>query len=85
MCGHSPTAGIRRTGKKELSEGNIDVSFKYSPYVSKNLTYSSEDLTSYNIVNNKEAIINTLKKTGEKGSASMTEAEGTSSQTPQHT
>lgn len=72
MCGHPPTAGVRRTGKKELSEGNIDVSSKSSPYITKNLTYSSEDfrrlmdLTSYNIVNNKEAIINTLKKALEK-------------------
>ncbi|KAI5622828.1 cytosolic phospholipase A2 zeta-like isoform X2, partial [Silurus asotus] len=60
--------GVKRTGKKELNEGNINVSTKSSPYVTSHLTYSTEDfqrlvdLTSYNILNNKETIINTLKK-----------------------
>ncbi|KAM9466144.1 cytosolic phospholipase A2 zeta-like [Clarias gariepinus] len=60
--------GVKRTGKKALKEGNIDVSSKYSPYVTSNLTYSSEDfqrlvdLSHYNIVNNKDTIINVLNK-----------------------
>ncbi|KAM9466379.1 cytosolic phospholipase A2 zeta-like [Clarias gariepinus] len=60
--------GVKRIGKQELKEGNIDVNTKYSPYVTSNLTYSSEDfqrlvdLSHYNIVNNKKTIINALKK-----------------------
>ncbi|KAM9466383.1 cytosolic phospholipase A2 delta-like [Clarias gariepinus] len=60
--------GVKRTGKKELKQGNIDVSSNFCPYVTSNLTYSSEDfqrlvdLTHYNIVNNKDTIINALRK-----------------------
>ncbi|KAM9466381.1 cytosolic phospholipase A2 delta-like [Clarias gariepinus] len=60
--------GVKRRGMKELEEGNIDVSTTSSPYVTSNLTYSSQefqrmvDLSYYNIVNNKETIINALKK-----------------------
>ncbi|KAF5885046.1 cytosolic phospholipase A2 zeta-like, partial [Clarias magur] len=74
--------GVKRIGKKALKEGNIDVSSKYSPYVTSNFTYSSEDfqslvdLSCYNIVNNKETIMNALKKAlNKKGLVSMTSAD----------
>ncbi|MCJ8736579.1 hypothetical protein PDJAM_G00014110 [Pangasius djambal] len=76
--------GVKRIGKKELKEGKVDVSTRSSPYLTTHLTYSSEDfrrlvdLTSYNIVNNKETIINALKKAlNKKGLAGMTSAEDT--------
>ncbi|KAM9466385.1 cytosolic phospholipase A2 zeta-like [Clarias gariepinus] len=75
--------GVKRTGKKALKEGNIDVSSKYSPYVTSNFTYSSEDfqrlvdLSHYNIVNNKNTIINVLNKAlNKKGLVSMTSTDG---------
>ncbi|KAF7704741.1 hypothetical protein HF521_021813 [Silurus meridionalis] len=78
--------GVKRTGKKELNEGNINVSTKSSPYVTSHFTYSTEDfqrlvdLTSYNILNNKETIINTLKKAlNKKGLPIIPSAEETSS------
>lgn len=81
----SQTAGVKRIGNKELKEGNIDVSTKSSPYISKHLTYSPEDfqrlvdLTFYNTVNNKETIINVLKNAlnNKTKLASMTSADGT--------
>ncbi|KAM9466380.1 cytosolic phospholipase A2 delta-like [Clarias gariepinus] len=77
--------GVKRTGKKELKQGNIDVSSNFCPYVTSNLTYSSEDfqrlvdLSHYNIVNNKDTIINALRKVlNKKGFvSSMTSADGT--------
>ncbi|XP_053538667.1 cytosolic phospholipase A2 zeta [Ictalurus punctatus] len=77
--------GVKRIGNKELKEGNIDVSTKSSPYISKHLTYSPEDfqrlvdLTFYNTVNNKETIINVLKNAlnNKTKLASMTSADGT--------
>ncbi|XP_053488689.1 cytosolic phospholipase A2 zeta-like isoform X1 [Ictalurus furcatus] len=60
--------GVKRRGKKELDEGNIDVSSNSSPYNTMNITFQSEDvqrlvdLASYNIVNNREIVQNALKK-----------------------
>ncbi|KAM9465847.1 cytosolic phospholipase A2 zeta-like [Clarias gariepinus] len=78
------TPGIKRTGKKELNEGNIDVSSSSSPYATTNITFASEDfqrlvdLTSYNIVNNREIIRNALKKAlNKKGLVNMPIAEST--------
>ncbi|KAF4084374.1 hypothetical protein AMELA_G00127940 [Ameiurus melas] len=60
--------GIKRRGKKELDEGNIDVSSMFSPYNTWHLTFQPEDfqrlvdLASYNIENNMEIVRNALKK-----------------------
>ncbi|XP_053365737.1 cytosolic phospholipase A2 epsilon-like [Clarias gariepinus] len=60
--------GIQRRGEKERNKGNIDVTSGSSPYTTTKLLLASEDfqnlvdLTSYNILNNKEIIRNALKK-----------------------
>ncbi|KAK3538091.1 hypothetical protein QTP70_029185 [Hemibagrus guttatus] len=60
--------GVRRSGKKEQQEGNIDVSSSSSPYNTQNITFETEDFqklvdfTSYNIVNNRDSIKKALKK-----------------------
>ncbi|KAL4641116.1 cytosolic phospholipase A2 zeta-like isoform X1 [Arapaima gigas] len=60
--------GVKRNGEEELEAGNIDVSSCNSPYATKNMTYSTEDfrrlveLTSYNVVNNKDIIYQTLRQ-----------------------
>ncbi|ROJ78927.1 Cytosolic phospholipase A2 zeta [Anabarilius grahami] len=62
--------GVKREGEKELKEGAVDVEFNStsSPYLTQNLTYTPEDfqklinLTSYNIQNNKDVILNALNK-----------------------
>ncbi|RXN38788.1 cytosolic phospholipase A2 zeta-like protein [Labeo rohita] len=63
--------GVKREGEKELKEGAVDVEFNSStsPYLTHKLTYTPEDfqglinLTSYNIQNNKDVILNTLNET----------------------
>ncbi|KAI5102700.1 cytosolic phospholipase A2 zeta-like isoform X2 [Silurus meridionalis] len=74
--------GVKRKGNTELIDGNIDVSSSSSPYATKNITFESRDfqklvdLTSYNIVNNKEIIRNTLKKAmSKKGLANIPSSE----------
>ncbi|XP_026880389.2 cytosolic phospholipase A2 zeta isoform X1 [Electrophorus electricus] len=65
--------GLRRRGEKELKEGDVDVSTRASPYVTKHLTYTPEDfrrlanLTTYNILNNKTAIIQALQRALHRG------------------
>ncbi|XP_058609507.1 cytosolic phospholipase A2 zeta-like [Onychostoma macrolepis] len=62
--------GVKREGEKELKEGVVDVEFNSStsPYLTHKLTYTPEDfqrlinLTSYNIQNNKDVILNALNK-----------------------
>uniref|UniRef100_A0A671N1D4 Phospholipase A2, group IVF, tandem duplicate 1 n=1 Tax=Sinocyclocheilus anshuiensis TaxID=1608454 RepID=A0A671N1D4_9TELE len=62
--------GVKREGEKERKEGAVDVEFNSStsPYLTHKLTYTPEDfqrlinLTSYNIQNNKEVILNALNK-----------------------
>ncbi|XP_056332840.1 cytosolic phospholipase A2 zeta isoform X1 [Danio aesculapii] len=62
--------GVKREGEKELKEGAVDVDLNSntSPYVTHKLTYTPEDfqrlinLTSYNIQNNKDVILNALNK-----------------------
>lgn len=69
------TTGVKRKGKEELSEGNIDVSSSHSPYATKNILLAAKDfqklmdLTSYNVVNNKEILKNVLKKALNKNGA----------------
>uniref|UniRef100_A0A672S6W8 Cytosolic phospholipase A2 zeta-like n=2 Tax=Sinocyclocheilus grahami TaxID=75366 RepID=A0A672S6W8_SINGR len=63
--------GVKREGEKEWKEGAVDVEFNSntSPYLTHKLTYTPEDfqrlinLTSYNIQNNKDLILNALNKT----------------------
>uniref|UniRef100_A0A673H2X1 Phospholipase A2, group IVF, tandem duplicate 1 n=1 Tax=Sinocyclocheilus rhinocerous TaxID=307959 RepID=A0A673H2X1_9TELE len=62
--------GVKREGEKEQKEGAVDVEFNSStsPYLTHKLTYTPEDfqrlinLTSYNIQNNKDVILNALNK-----------------------
>ncbi|XP_056623045.1 cytosolic phospholipase A2 zeta-like [Triplophysa dalaica] len=62
--------GVKRLTEKELKEGAVDVEFKSDscPYVTHKMTYSPEDfdklvnLTSYNIINNKDVILEVLNK-----------------------
>ncbi|XP_066538614.1 cytosolic phospholipase A2 zeta-like isoform X2 [Hoplias malabaricus] len=65
--------GVKRQGEKELKEGDVDVSTSSSPYVSKHLTYPPQDfqrladLSSYNILNNREVIIQALQRALQRG------------------
>ncbi|TSU37063.1 Cytosolic phospholipase A2 beta [Bagarius yarrelli] len=60
--------GVKRSGKKDMEDGNIDVSSSRSPYATSHLTYTPEDfqkllnLTNYNVLNNEEHITYALKK-----------------------
>ncbi|XP_055028390.2 cytosolic phospholipase A2 zeta-like [Misgurnus anguillicaudatus] len=62
--------GVKRVGEKELKEGAVNVNFTSdsSPYVTRKITYTPEDydklinLTSYNILNNKDVILKTLNQ-----------------------
>uniref|UniRef100_A0A9J7XCL9 Phospholipase A2 n=1 Tax=Cyprinus carpio carpio TaxID=630221 RepID=A0A9J7XCL9_CYPCA len=62
--------GVKREGEKELKEGAVDVEFNSSTssYLTHKLTYTPDDfqrlinLTSYNIQNNKDVILNALNK-----------------------
>ncbi|XP_052001294.1 cytosolic phospholipase A2 zeta isoform X2 [Xyrauchen texanus] len=62
--------GVKREGEKELKEGavDVDINSNTSPYITHKLTYTPENfqklinLTSYNIENNKDIILNTLNK-----------------------
>ncbi|XP_073683027.1 cytosolic phospholipase A2 zeta [Garra rufa] len=63
--------GVKREGEKEQKEGAVDVEMNSStsPYLTHKLTYTPEDfqrlinLTSYNIQNNKNVILNALNRT----------------------
>ncbi|XP_072546716.1 cytosolic phospholipase A2 zeta [Salminus brasiliensis] len=65
--------GVKRQGEKELKEGEVDVSTSSSPYVTKNLTYAPidfqrlTDLTSYNILNNRDTITRVLQRALHRG------------------
>uniref|UniRef100_A0A671MTI6 Phospholipase A2, group IVF, tandem duplicate 2 n=1 Tax=Sinocyclocheilus anshuiensis TaxID=1608454 RepID=A0A671MTI6_9TELE len=62
--------GVKREGKSEMKEGDFDIDFTsmFCPFATHNLTYHPEDfqklsnLTTYNILNNKDIILNTLNK-----------------------
>ncbi|XP_069579116.1 cytosolic phospholipase A2 beta [Brachyistius frenatus] len=60
--------GVKRETEEEIKAGKVDVSSSDSPYTTSNLTYSEEDydalvdLTTYNILNNKESIYKVLHK-----------------------
>nr|XP_055028411.1 cytosolic phospholipase A2 delta-like [Misgurnus anguillicaudatus] len=63
-------SGVKREGKLEMKEGDFDIDFTSNscPFATHNFTYEPEDfkklsdLTTYNIVNNKDIILNTLNK-----------------------
>ncbi|XP_073725445.1 cytosolic phospholipase A2 zeta-like [Misgurnus anguillicaudatus] len=62
--------GVKRVGEKELKEGDVNVNLTgdSSPYITRKITYTPEDydklinLTSYNILNNKDAILEMLNQ-----------------------
>lgn len=62
--------GVKREGKAEMKEGDFDIDFTsmMCPFATQNLTYRPEDfqkmanLSTYNILNNKDVILNTLNK-----------------------
>lgn len=63
---------MKRQTEEEIKAGMVDVSSSQSPYTTDNMTYSKEDytalvdITTYNILNNKETILQTLRKVLEK-------------------
>ncbi|XP_073725446.1 cytosolic phospholipase A2 zeta [Misgurnus anguillicaudatus] len=69
--------GVKRVGEKELKEGDVNVDFTdgSSPYITRKLTYTPEDydkfvnLISYNIVNNKDVVLEALKQAVKRKSA----------------
>lgn len=60
--------GVRREGKEELTQGDVDVRTKDSPYLTRNLAYQPEDfqklmdLTYYNVLNNRDILLSALRK-----------------------
>ncbi|XP_061694069.1 cytosolic phospholipase A2 zeta-like [Syngnathoides biaculeatus] len=60
--------GVKRKTEEELKDGEVDVHSSNSPFTTGNLTYTEEDinslvqLTSYNVANNKEIIMETFHK-----------------------
>ncbi|KAM9394923.1 cytosolic phospholipase A2 zeta [Salvelinus alpinus] len=64
--------GVARKGEEEMKAGDVDISSSSSPYLTKHLTYTVKDfralidLTSYNIQNNKEQILQALGKVLER-------------------
>jgi len=62
--------GVKREGKAEMKEGDFDIDFNrtFCPFATQNLTYKPEDfqkmanLSTYNILNNKDVILNMLNK-----------------------
>ncbi|KAL0169326.1 hypothetical protein M9458_033922, partial [Cirrhinus mrigala] len=61
---------VKREGKEEIKEGDFDIDFTrvFCPFATHNFTYTPEDfqkladLSTYNILNNKDVILNTLNK-----------------------
>ncbi|XP_050957645.1 cytosolic phospholipase A2 zeta-like [Labeo rohita] len=62
--------GVKREGKEEIKEGDFDIDFTrvFCPFATHKFAYTPEDfqkladLTTYNILNNKDVILNTLNK-----------------------
>ncbi|XP_065100992.2 cytosolic phospholipase A2 zeta-like [Paramisgurnus dabryanus] len=62
--------GVKRVCEMELKEGDVNVNLTgdSSPYITRKITYTPEDydklinLTSYNILNNKDVILKTLNQ-----------------------
>ncbi|KAM9345082.1 cytosolic phospholipase A2 zeta-like [Symphorus nematophorus] len=66
--------GVKRETEEEIKAGQVDVSSNNSPYITRKLTYSKEDyealveISTYNVMNNKESILDALRKVLEKKS-----------------
>ncbi|XP_068597164.1 cytosolic phospholipase A2 zeta isoform X2 [Brachionichthys hirsutus] len=60
--------GVKRETDEDMKAGKVDVSTENSPYTTDNMTFSAKDfealvdLSSYNVANNKESIIEALRK-----------------------
>ncbi|XP_071368771.1 cytosolic phospholipase A2 zeta-like [Centroberyx affinis] len=69
--------GVPRVGEAEIKAGVIDVSSSSSPYKTKNLILSQDDyralvdLTTYNVLNNKESILEAVRKALERKASKM--------------
>uniref|UniRef100_A0A672HQM8 Phospholipase A2 n=1 Tax=Salarias fasciatus TaxID=181472 RepID=A0A672HQM8_SALFA len=69
--------GVKRETEEEIQAGKVDVTSEDSPYTTNNFTYSPEDydalgdLTTYNILNNKEKIQEVLRKALQKKESSV--------------
>ncbi|XP_077352328.1 cytosolic phospholipase A2 beta [Festucalex cinctus] len=65
---HFKQPGVERKTEEEIKAGQVDVCSNNSPFTTSNLTYFEKDfdslvhLTAYNVVNNKECIMETLHK-----------------------
>ncbi|TNN40817.1 Cytosolic phospholipase A2 zeta [Liparis tanakae] len=74
---HFKHPGVKRETEEDMRAGEVDVSSNSSPYLTKNFTYSEEDyealvdLTTYNMVNNKESILDALRKAVERSASKM--------------
>ncbi|XP_056292174.1 cytosolic phospholipase A2 zeta [Pseudoliparis swirei] len=74
---HFKHPGVKRETEEDMRAGEVDVSSNNSPYLTKNFTYSEEDyeslvdLTTYNILNNKESILDALRKAMERRASKM--------------
>ncbi|XP_034408494.1 cytosolic phospholipase A2 zeta-like isoform X2 [Cyclopterus lumpus] len=72
---HFKCPGVKRETEEDIRAGEVDVSSNESPYLTKNFTYSEEDyeslvdLTTYNILNNKESILEALRKALERSTS----------------
>ncbi|KAM9345081.1 cytosolic phospholipase A2 zeta-like [Symphorus nematophorus] len=66
--------GVKRETEEEIKAGQVDVSSNNSPYITRKLTYSKEDyealveISTYNVMNNKESILDALRKVLERKS-----------------
>ncbi|XP_029963124.1 cytosolic phospholipase A2 zeta-like isoform X2 [Salarias fasciatus] len=69
--------GVKRETEEEIQAGKVDVTSDDTPYATINLVYSPEDydalgdLTTYNILNNKEKIQEVLRKALQKKESSV--------------
>ncbi|XP_057705231.1 cytosolic phospholipase A2 delta [Corythoichthys intestinalis] len=65
---HFKQPGVKRKTAKEIKAGKVDVHSSNSPFTTGNLSYKEKDfdslvqLTSYNVINNKDLIMETLHK-----------------------
>ncbi|XP_056292175.1 cytosolic phospholipase A2 beta-like [Pseudoliparis swirei] len=74
---HFKHPGVKRETEEDMRAGEVDVSSNNSPYLTKYFTFSEEDyealvdLTTYNILNNKESILDALRKAVERSASKM--------------
>ncbi|KAG7999834.1 Cytosolic phospholipase A2 zeta, partial [Nibea albiflora] len=65
---HHKRPGVKRETEEEIKAGQVDVSSSNSPYKTIAMTYSEEDyealveLTTYNILNNKDSLLGAFQK-----------------------